>query len=122
MATQQVPFHVTSGLPFAKTVVATLPNGRAWWTAVNQFEVLSQIREAADVDSPLILDLASYISVGLAGDDVTIDLVIPGEGTRLIDRPGYYDMVISDDFATDDRAFVLISGPSPSQHAGNSSI
>lgn len=111
MATQQVPFHIKSGLPFAKTVTVTLPNGRAWWTSDSQFEVLCQIREAADVDSPLVLDLAQFLTVSLAGDVVTIELVMNGADTRLVTKDGDYDMLISDDFAVDARGYSLIEGP-----------
>ena len=52
---KQVPFHITSGIPFGKTIVVTLPNGRDWWTSANDFEVLSQIREAEDYLRQLFL-------------------------------------------------------------------
>ena len=111
---QQVPFHITSGIPFAKTVVATLTNGRSWWTALNDFEVLCQIREAADEDSVLLLDLKQFLTVQISAgppDTVTIDLVMSGADTRLLKGSGFYDMVMSDVLATDDRAITLLSGP-----------
>jgi hypothetical protein len=112
---QQVPFHITSGIPFAKTVEATLTDGRGWWTLESQFEVLCQIREAADVDSTLLLDLKQFLTItfvpGTDPDLVTIDLVMTGADTRLLTTSGFYDMVISDALSVDSRAISLIDGP-----------
>lgn len=115
MPSVQVPFHITSGIPFAKTIVATLPNGRTWWTDVTQFEVLAQIRKADTVDSDIIVDLKQFISVdfdfGTDPDEVTVELVMTGTDTRLVTDSGHYDVVMSDTFAVDGRAIVLIKGP-----------
>lgn len=115
MPAKQVPFHITSGIPFAKTVLVTLPNGRTWWTDESNFEVLCQVRESDSVDSDLILDLAQFLTVtfvpGTDPDLVTIDLTMSGTETRFITKSGHYDMVMSDAFAVDDRAIVIINGP-----------
>jgi hypothetical protein len=92
---KQVPFYITSGLPFGKTIVVDLPNGRDWWTLITQFEVLSQAREGTDVSSSLIVDLAQYMTIGLVGDVVTIDLVMSGAETRLVTKSGNYDIILS---------------------------
>lgn len=109
---KQVPFHITSGLPFARTIVVTLPNGRSWWTTAGSFEVLSQIRESPDEISPLLLDLKQFLTTTFTSPNtVTINLVMDGEDTRKLKASGYYDMIISDPLEIDARAFVLISGP-----------
>lgn len=109
---KQVPFHIKSGLPFARTIVVTLPNGRAWWTTSNSFEVLSQIRESPDEASPLLLDLKQFLTTTFtAPNTVTIELVMDGEDTRKLKSSGYYDVVISDPLEIDARAYVLINGP-----------
>lgn len=110
MTAKQVPFHIKSGLPFAKTIVATLPSGRSWWTANNQFEVLGQIREADDFESPLILDLADYMTKSLSTNTVTINLVMTGADTRKVTKSGFYDIVLSDTLQVDTNAFVVIHG------------
>jgi hypothetical protein len=110
MTAKQVPFHIKSGLPFAKTIVATLPSGRSWWTLGSQFEVLAQIREAEDYSSPLILDIQNYITKTLSVDTVTLDLVMTGADTRQVTKSGYYDIVLSDTLQVDARAFVVIHG------------
>jgi hypothetical protein len=109
---KQVPLYITSGLPCSRTITVTLPNGRSWWTSGSQFEVLSQIRESSDESSPLLLDLKQYLVVTFtAPNTVGIVLTISGTNTRRLKKSGYYDMVISDPLNTDDRAFVLVSGP-----------
>lgn len=108
---KQVPLHITSGLPFAKTVVATLPTGRSWWTSGTQFEVLCQIREAPDYTSTLLLDLKQYLTVIFDDvDEVTILLEMTGADTRKLTKSGHYDMLISDTLAVDERAIRVISG------------
>jgi hypothetical protein len=107
-----VPLHITSGLPYSRTITVTLPNGRTWWTIGTQFEVLSQIRESSDEASPLLLDLKQFLVVTFtAPNTVGIVLTMSGTKTRLLKKSGYYDMVISDTLNTDSRAFVLVSGP-----------
>ena len=108
---KQVPFYITSGLPFGKTIVVDLPNGRSWWTLINQFEVLSQAREGTDVTSPLIVDLAQYMTIDLVGDVVTITLTMNGSQTRLVTKSGNYDVILSDVLPTDDRAIKVLDGP-----------
>ena len=110
MTAKQVPFHIKSGLPFAKTIIATLPSGRAWWTSNSQFEVLCQIRESDDYSSPLILDLENFITKSLATNTVTINLVMTGADTRKVTKSGYYDLVLSDTLQVDTNAFVVIHG------------
>lgn len=107
---QQVPFHITSGLPFGKTIEVTLPSSRDWWLQANDFEVLSQIREADDPESPLILDLAQFMAVNLNVHVVTIDLTLSGADTRKITRSGHYDIVMSDVLSTDARATKILEG------------
>ena len=112
--TKHVPFHIKSGIPFGKTILVTLPTGRDWWTAQGEFEVLSQIREAPDYSSSLILDIAQFMTVtfdpGVDADLVTIDLDMTGADTRLVTGSGYYDVVMSDIYAIDDRAFPILQG------------
>ena len=109
---KQVPFHITSGLPFSKTIDVTLPNGRAWWTNETQFEVLSQVREGPDENSTLIIDLAQFMTVTWsAPDDASILLEMSGAETRQVTKSGYYDIVLSDLLPTDDRAIKILGGP-----------
>lgn len=108
---KKVPFHITSGLPFSKIVVAALPSGRDWWLDEADFEVLSQIREGDDYTSPLLLDLKQFITVTFDGvDDVTIEIDMTAADTRRLTKSGYYDILISDVLATDDRAIRVLSG------------
>lgn len=108
---KQVPFYIQSGLPYARTIEVTLPNGRAWWTDVADFEVLAQIRESPAFTAPLLVDLKQFLTVGLVGDLVTIELAMSGADTRLLLQNGYYDIIMSDAFTTDARAFVVVAGP-----------
>jgi hypothetical protein len=110
MSAKQVPFHIKSGIPFAKTIVATLPSGRSWWTLDTQFEVLCQIREGEDYTSPLVFDLQNYCTKTLVTNTVTINLVMTGADTRKVLKSGYYDMVLSDTLQVDTNAFVVIHG------------
>ncbi len=107
---QLVPFHITSGLPFGKTLTVHLPAGRSYWVATNQYEVLGQIREANDPDSPLIIDLKQFITIDHAGDISTVTITMDGADTRRITREGYYDLVMSDPLAQDARAIKLMEG------------
>lgn len=109
---KQVPFHITSGLPYSKTILVTLPNGRDWWELTAEFEVLSQIREGEDETTPLILDLKQYFTVTFDDvDTVRIELSLPGSVTRTITRSGYYDIIMSDPLPTDLRAIKVLDGP-----------
>lgn len=108
---KKVPFHITSGLPFSKIVVATLPSGRDWWLDEIDFEVLSQIREGDEYTSPLLLDLKQFITVTFDGiDEVEISIDMTASDTRTLTKSGYYDIIISDVLATDDRAIRVLSG------------
>jgi len=107
----QVKFEITSGLPFSKVINITLPTGRTWWTNVNQFEVLMQIREQPTKYSKLILDMTQYLTVQFSSTNLLrVSLSMTGEDTRTFTKSGYYDLVISDTGLTDARAFVIIKG------------
>jgi hypothetical protein len=109
---KHVPMHIKSGIPYGRTITVTLPAGRDWWLDDIDFEVLSQIREASDSSSPLILDLVQFMTVSFDGiNEVSIDLKLNGEDTRKVKSGGYYDIVISDVFAIDERAFTIVEGP-----------
>jgi len=109
---QLVPFHITAGLPFERTITVTLPNGRTWWTLESQFEVLGQIRSGPNVSANLLLDLHNSLTATFDGvDEVVVELVLPGSETRKITQAGHYDIIISDTFTDDERAFVLTQGP-----------
>lgn len=109
---KQVPFHITSGLPFSKTIITTLPNGRSWWTTGSEFEALAQIRESNTYESPLILDIAAYITMTFnSPDEVVLELVMSGAETRLVTSSGYYDIILSDNLTADEQAIQVISGP-----------
>ena len=111
MATSGIPFSITAGLPFAKTIVVTLPSGRSWWTNSADFEVRSQIREGQAESTPLILSLSPYLSTVFDGTDtVTITLTMEGKDTRLVLKNGYYDVIMSDAGVADARASVLLRG------------
>jgi hypothetical protein len=109
---KQVPFHITSGLPFSKTIEVTLPNGRTWWIDNTEFEVLSQIREGEDDTTPLLLDIAQYMTLTwTAPDSASILLEMSGAETRLLKKSGYYDVILSDPLPTDVRAIKILGGP-----------
>ena len=109
--TTNIAFDITAGLPFAKTIVVTLTNGRDWWTTQEEFEVLAQIREEASETSTLILDLVQFMTVTFDDvDTVTIELVMSGAETRLVTDNGYYDVVMSNVGQTDDRGFKVLKG------------
>lgn len=103
---------IKSGLPFAKKINITLPSGRSWWTEVSDFEILMQIREKKDRNSPLVMDLADFLTITQVSDDVfSVDLAMTGADTRLLTRGGFYDMIMSDIGVTDERGLVIIQGP-----------
>lgn len=109
---KQVPFHITSGLPFSKTIEVTLPNGRTWWIDNTEFEVLSQIREGEDDSTPLLLDISQYMTVTWnAPNTATIELEMSGANTRQLKKSGYYDVIMSDPLPSDERAIKVLGGP-----------
>jgi len=109
---QQVPFHIKSGIPFGRTIVVTLPDPRDFWPDGTSFEVLGQIRVGQDTSSRLLLDFEEFMTVTYtAPATVTINLDIPGSGTRLLTASGYYDIVMSDTTNFDANAVVIVSGP-----------
>ena len=107
-----VPFKIRPGLPFAKTIVATLPTVRDWWLTDDDFEVLAQIREKPDRTSNLILDLTEFLTVTMPSADViNIELSMKGQDTRPLLRSGHYDIFASDDGTQDARGYILLAGP-----------
>ena len=109
----QVPFYITSGLPYAKEITVTLPTGRTWWTLITDFEVKAQIREGVDFTAPLLLDLTPYISyVFASANNVIITLDMSGSDTRFLLASGHYDFLMSDPAATPDaRVIKFLDGP-----------
>lgn len=108
----QVPFYITSGLPYAKEITVTLPTGRSWWTLISQFEIKAQIREGVDTAAPLLLDLTPYISYVFAGaNNVIVTFEMDGSETRLLKSSGHYDFLMSDPFTTDARVIKFLDGP-----------
>ncbi len=108
----QVPFYITSGLPYAKEITVTLPTGRAWWTLIGEFEIKAQIREGLDFNTPLLLDLTPYISYVFSGaNNVIITLDMDGSDTRLLLASGYYDILLSDPWTEDARVIRILDGP-----------
>jgi len=106
-----INLYITSGLPYRKRVVATLPSVRDWWLTDADFEVFLQIREEKEITSPLVLDLSDYLTVSMTDEDtVYIILQMTGAQTRLLLKGGYYDLIISDPEVTDARAYPLIKG------------
>ncbi len=106
-----VNFSITAGLPFAKQITVDLPTDRDWWTALSDFEVLSQIREEATTSAPLILDLADFIEKSFDDPDtILLDLFMTGSDTRSISSSGYYDVIVSDADTTDERAYMVSRG------------
>lgn len=103
--------EIRSGIPFSKSFVMTLPEGRSWWTEASDFEVLSQVRKKEDVTSDLILDLAQFIQKTLTSPDVVlIDLVMNGAATRQLVASGFYDVIVSDAGTADARAYRISHG------------
>lgn len=100
----------TVTLATGNTVISQNPT-RTWWLTGSSFEVLGQIREAADEASPLILDLKQFFTVVFtAPNTVTITIRMNGEDTRRIKKSGYYDILISDLYAVDANAVVILKG------------
>ena len=109
--TTNIVFNITAGLPFAKTIVVTLTNGRTWWTVRDDFEVLFQIRDGQNESDTLLLDLVQYLTITFDDlDTVTIALVMSGAETRNLTESGYYDVVMSDTGVDDDRGFKVLKG------------
>lgn len=107
-----VPLRITAGLPFAKTITANLPVGRNWWLNLTDFEVLCQIREKDESNSPLVLDLLPYLTPSMPDlNTISIALVMTGADTMLLLKKGYYDMIVSDVSNEDARAYVILKGP-----------
>jgi len=105
------PLTLTKSLPFGKIILVTLPNGRTWWTALNEFEVLFQVRHEVSRDSTLILDLAQYLTVTMDdADTIRIVVSMTGEETRTVVRSGHYDVIISDPGTIDARAKKILEG------------
>lgn len=106
-----VNFHIKAGLPFKKTIVVNLPTGRDWWLAPEDFEVRFQIREERSETAPLVIDMMQFCTVDFdSPDTVTIFLVMTGADTRLINKSGYYDIIISDPLEIDARAYPIVKG------------
>lgn len=102
---------ITSGLPYAKEIVITLPVGRTWWTQLSDFEVLMQLREEKRRDSTLVKDLTQYLTVTMDdANTVSVQFSMTGADTRALDRGGFYDVLISDVGTTDARAYILLFG------------
>lgn len=109
--TKSVTFPITSGLPFAKIFIVTLPAGRSWWTTTADFEVRAQVREKPEVTSTLVLDFLPYLEYTIDGDVITISLSMTGEDTNKLSRSGYYDIILSDVGTVDSLAFKILQGP-----------
>lgn len=109
---QQVPFYITSGLPYAKEITVTLPAGRSWWLDESEVEVLAQIREGMAYTDPLLLDLSQFTTFEFTGaNTVVITMEMTGANTRELLASGYYDFLMSDPFVADARVIKILDGP-----------
>lgn len=105
------PLTLTSGLPFGKIVLVTLPTGRSWWNALEDFEVRAEVRSQDSPESTLLLDFGPYITVTMDdADTVRIVFEMSGEQTRGVKKSGFYDVIMSDPGATDARAKKVLKG------------
>ena len=109
---QQVPFYITSGLPYSKEITVTLPVGRSWWLVDADIEVLAQIREGPDYNDPLLLDLSNYLTYTFTGvNTVLVTMTLTGIVTRKLLDSGFYDFLMSDPFTDDARVIKFLDGP-----------
>ena len=108
---QTVNFYIKAGLPFERMLVVDLPPNRDWWLTLADFEVRSQIREGDSNKTKLVLDLTPYLTVVMIDSNtVQIDLVMTGAATRLIPKPGKFDMLMTDSGIVDVRGAKLLKG------------
>lgn len=102
-----VELSLTAGLPYSRR--ARVIGAANIWSAVDQFEVRSQVRAGKTESSLFLFDLRPYLTPTIDGEDIVIDLVLTGHDTRLVPK-GYYDIIISDPGETDARALPVLSG------------
>ena len=78
------------------------------WPAAVGCEARAQARKWAG--GPLLADLGPWLTLSAQGDDIVVDLDMPGHATRAMPtRAGVYDLVLSDKGDTDSRA-LSVSG------------
>jgi len=107
--TTSIRWDIKSGLPFAKSLLVTLPTGRSWWTSVSDFELSFQVREDPDKASNLITDLKTTLTpTFMDADNLRVNVGMTGADTRSITESGWFDIIISDSGITNARGFPLI--------------
>lgn len=102
-----VELAMTAGLPYSRRFRIT--NGKSVWPTLDLLEVRSQVRVRKQPTSALVGALTPFLTPSYDGDDIVIDLELTGAQTRTMIK-GYYDIVVSDVGATDERALSIASG------------
>lgn len=100
-------FKVKAGLPFSRSV--RLVDGKNVWPTLDDFEVRMHIRVAESSTSNLVYDFTPHLESVYEGNDIVISWSLSGSDTRSL-RSGFYDLVISDPGAEDQRAISLAAG------------
>lgn len=99
---------ITKGLPFSRVI--RVESARIIWAELDDFEIRSQLRQKAAVDSPLIADLHDYMTATYEDDDIVITWSMTGADTRALTSKGKYDVIVSDTGSVDARAIPVLSG------------
>lgn len=106
---QPVELILTAGLPYNRRF--RVIDGVNVWPTEYTYEARSHIRVAKTFTSRLLFDLTPFLTVTIEGNDILVTLALTGEDTRAIaPGKGYYDIILSDVGAEDDRAISISSG------------
>lgn len=109
MAGEEVIFEITAGLPYSRTI--KIKEGTNTWPTLDDFEVKSELRKGKTDTTPLILNLAPFISKDI--DETTGDIVLTfsatGAQTRTFQK-GNFDIIVSDVGVEDARAVPAVTG------------
>lgn len=109
---EPVEITITRGLPFSRTIRVT--GGKNIWPNLVDFEVRSHLRKKKDPTSLLILVLHDYMEksygVDTQADDIIITWTMTGAETLEITDKGYFDVLLSDPGADDERGLRAVMG------------
>ena len=101
-------FSITRGLPFARSF--RIVDGKNVWPTLPDFEVRSQLRTTKAPTSTIIENLHDFMEASYDVDDILIAWSMTGAETLTLASGGYYDIVVSDAGASDERAISISSG------------
>ena len=101
-------FSITRGLPFARSFRIT--DGKNVWPNLVDFEVRSQMRLTKAPTSAIVANLHDFMTADFDANDIVITWTMTGAQTYALTGGGYYDILVSDAGATDERAIPISSG------------